>query len=113
MKKIPSICPQPVADGAVPVITVGAHADARALAFPRMHTGGYAHNQHTELKTHSVQRRANQLSNRLSVLIFIMRLRTYGSAFDQEPVCVSVCVCNSDTRTQAHREAGDISQEGK
>lgn len=38
------------------------------------------HTTRTQRKTHSVQRRANQLSNRLSVLIFIIRLGTYGSA---------------------------------
>lgn len=72
------------------------------------------HTTRTQRKTHSIQRRANQLSNRLSVLIFIIRLRTYGSALIRRQ-CVFLCVCvYSNTRTQKHRyftEAKDIFQE--
>ena len=48
------------------------------------------HKPHTE--KHSVQRRANQLSNRLSVLIFIIRLGTYGAALIRR-LCVFLDVC--------------------
>lgn len=66
-----------------------------------MCTHADTHTTRTRRKTHSVQRRANQLSNRLSVPIFIIRLRTYGSALIRSLgvflyVCVSWCQ-NSST----------------
>ncbi len=76
IKKTLSICLHSKTDRAILIIAVEAHTDVRVHTFLRMHICVYTLNLHTV--KNSVQGRANQLFNCLSVLIFIIRLRTYG-----------------------------------
>lgn len=74
--------------------TVGTHTHAHRWMCAHLptHARMQQHTQPAHREKHSVERRANQLSNHLSVLIFIIQLWTYGFALIRK-LCVFLYLC--------------------